>query len=84
MSNTISFILSKATGTHGDVFAAVGLADLLSTASNVGQVQIKESPAAFEIQPVLKSDGIRSIAQSPGYPFLKANEKVAIPKGVMD
>jgi hypothetical protein len=84
VSDAQSFIVSKATGTHGDVFAAVGLADLISTASTVTEVRIKESPAAFEIRAVSESGGIDSVAQSPGYPFLKSNEKVTVPNGVAD
>jgi hypothetical protein len=74
----------KATGTHGDVFAAVGLADLLSSAANVDQVQITESPTGFEIHTETESADFASIGQAPGYPFLKTSEKIAVPRGVND
>ena len=83
MSEPKPFVISKATGTHGDVLAAVGLADLLSSASNVDQVRIKESPMGFEIHPGPRF-AARSIAQSPGYPFLRTSEKVMVPRGITD
>jgi hypothetical protein len=40
MSDTLQlFRLLKRTGTHADVFAAVGLADLLASAQDAGPVQ---------------------------------------------
>ncbi len=79
-----SFRLAKATGTHGDVFAAAGLADLLSSADGVDEVRIKELQTAFEIQAPLTPERITSIAQIAGYPFLKTNQKVKVPGGVSD
>jgi hypothetical protein len=78
------FVIPKATDTHGDVFAAVGLADLLSNAADVDQVQITEAPTGFEIRASTTAGGLGSIEQSPGYPFLKTNPKVVVPKGVTD
>jgi len=76
----------KTTGTHGDVFAAVGLAGLLATSSNVVSVQLVERETDFEICLGRPLDGaaINTIPQTPGYPFLKANEKVSVPAGVSD
>ena len=79
-----AIVIPKATGTHGDVFAAVGLADLLSSAANVDRAQITESLAGFEIRVETESADFGLIAQTPGYPFLKTSEKIAVPKGVND
>lgn len=84
MTEAMTFVIPKATGTHGDVFAAVGLADLLSNATHVRKVQIVQSPAGFEIRALTSQDGIGQIDQSPGYPFLKTNLKVVVPNGVTD
>jgi hypothetical protein len=83
VSETRTFVVPKATGTHGDVFAAVGFADLISNATHVSKVQILEKPTGFEVR-AATSDGLGRISQSPGYPFLKTNAKVVIPKGVTD
>jgi hypothetical protein len=84
VSETRTFVVPKATGTHGDVFAAVGLADLVSNAAHVREVQILEGPTGFEIRASNTESGLGRIDQSPGYPFLKTNPKVAIPNGVTD
>ncbi|MGH7390120.1 MAG: hypothetical protein ACREM3_11795 [Candidatus Rokuibacteriota bacterium] len=75
----------KSTGTHGDVFAAVGLANLLGSVVS-GNITLRESETGFEVVlpgPVLATDA-RHIPQHAGYPFLKANEKVSVPAGVLD
>lgn len=74
-----TFVIPRATGTHGDVFAAAGLADLLSGASD-SPVRIRAADSGFEISTTIVSN----IPQNPGYPFLKANEKVQVPPGVTD
>ncbi len=74
-----TFVLPRITGTHGDVFAAVGLADLLSDASDA-PVRIRETGSSFAVTANAR-DGI---PQRPGYPFLKTNEKVKVPKDVTD
>ncbi|MGO9265596.1 MAG: hypothetical protein ACLQBA_12075 [Candidatus Binataceae bacterium] len=74
-----TFVIPRTTGTHGDIFAAVGLADLLSGASD-SPVSIRENPAGFEIDATL----VGPIPQKPGYPFLKPNEKMNVPSGIMD
>lgn len=84
MSETRTFAVPKATGTHGDVFAAIGLADLVSSAAHVREVQILEGPTGFEIRALTTANSLGPIDQSPGYPFLKTNTKVVIPKGVTD
>jgi hypothetical protein len=76
----------RATGTHGDVFAAVGLADLLVTSSNAESVRLVEKETEFQIRLGGPPDGadLSTIPQIPGYPFLKASEKVKVPAGVKD
>ncbi len=74
-----TFVISRTTGTHGDVFAAVGLADLLAGASD-SPVRIHAAAMGFEISAAL----VNGVLQSPGYPFLKANENVNVPAGVTD
>lgn len=84
--NLQTFRISKQTGTHADVFAAVGLADLLASVPGAGTVRVIEQEAAFEVRsdrPLTDADWQR-IPQMPGYPFLKANEKVKIPQNVAD
>lgn len=66
-----TFIIPRTTGTHGDIFAAVGLADLLSDASD-SPVFIRENRAGFEIAATL----IDAIPQKPGYPFLTTQSLV--------
>jgi len=84
VSEIRKFVISKATGNHADVFAAIGLADLLSRASQAGEIQIKESSTGFEVSASSTADGIGSIAQTAGYPFLKTNQKVVVPSRVND
>jgi hypothetical protein len=79
MNDSRTFVIPRTTGTHGDVFAAVGLADLLSGASD-SPVHIREAATGFEISATVVND----IPQEPGYPFLKTNEKVKVPTGVVD
>jgi hypothetical protein len=74
-----SFVLPRITGTHSDVFAAVGLADLLSDASDA-PVRIRETGSSFAVT----ANALDGIPQRPGYPFLKTNEKVKVPKDVTD
>ena len=74
-----TFVIPRTTGTHGDIFAAVGLADLLSGASD-SPVFIRENRAGFAIAATL----VDAIPQKPGYPFLKPNEKMKVPSGIVD
>jgi hypothetical protein len=69
--------ISKPTRTHADVFAAIGLADLLSTPT----ARIKESPTGFEIS--AGDVDPDTLTHVPGYPYLKTRGK-AVPSGVHD
>lgn len=79
-----SFRVRKQTGTHGDVFAAAGLADLLAGVDDA--VRVCDVGSDFEIRTAHPVDAaaIKRIPQAPGYPFLKANEKVLVPHGAQD
>jgi hypothetical protein len=78
------FRIPKRTGTHADVFAAVGLADLLASIPDTGAIRLAEHETDFVISPSrpLTMNDSQRIPQTPGYPFLKANEKVTVPAGV--
>jgi hypothetical protein len=88
MSDTLqTFRIRKSTGTHADVFAAVGLADLLRSVQDAGAVRLIEREAEFEVHlptPIGKAALVDRIPKIAGYPFLKANEKVRVPTGVHD
>jgi hypothetical protein len=76
--------IPKRTGTHADVFAAVGLADLLASIPDSGAVGLTEREIDFVVSPSrpLVINDLQRIPQTPGYPFLKANEKVKVSAGV--
>jgi hypothetical protein len=80
------FRITKNTGSHGDVFAAVGLADLLAASASAGTVSLFDAGSAFEVRLDLPFGEALSAAipQAPGYPFLKANSKTQVPKGAQD
>ena len=80
------FRITKNTGSHGDVFAAVGLADLLASSASAGTVSLFDAGSAFEVRLGLPFDGTlaAAIPQAPGYPFLKANSKTQVPEGAQD
>ncbi len=77
------YTIPRATGTHGDVFAAVGLADLLVSIADAGKVRIIDTGLGFEVttSDMSSLDGLPAV---PGYPFLKTNEKTSVPKGAIE
>lgn len=79
-----SLRVRKQTGTHGDVFAAAGLADLLRALD--GGVRIRDLGTEFEVRTSrgFEETEIERIPQAPGYPFLKPNENVRVPRGAQD
>lgn len=87
MSDTFQvFRIPKRTGTHADVLATTGLAELLASIPDAGPVKLEEREAEFEVRPsrpLFEVDWQR-IPQTPGYPFLKANDRTKIPSGVTD
>lgn len=87
MNESIQVVpMLKWTGSHADVFAAVGLADLLASIPDAEPIRIVELSSEFQIsagRPLTDADWPK-IPQAPGYPFLKANEKVSVPQRVND
>lgn len=75
------FSLPKATGTHADVFAAVGLADLLSS---VARCAISDTGYVFlvEVEPAITPENCAALPASPGYQFLRSSEKTSVPEEV--
>jgi hypothetical protein len=74
----------KRTGTHADIFAAVGLAELLASIPGTGNVRIVERATAFEIHPPKSLDdtALGSIPPTPGYLYLvTTNLFVALARG---
>lgn len=86
MTDLHQIAVPRATGTHGDVFAAVGLADLLSTVPGLAGVRITEDAGRFVLRPErqLTAIDLAGLSHAPGYPFLKANDKTPVPKNASD
>ena len=81
-----TFSIPKTTGTHADIFAAVGLADLLASIPGLDPVTVAEQGSEMEVRltrPLRQAD-ISSIPQDPGYPYLKPNAKASVPQGISD
>ncbi len=77
-----SYSITRTTGTHADVFAAVGLARLL--ASSGRPVRITEESTGFGVKIEGVGEGLLNLTAAPGYPFLKTNEKIAVPHSASD
>ncbi|MHB1006512.1 MAG: hypothetical protein ACYC3S_12855 [Chloroflexota bacterium] len=73
------------TGTHGDVFAAVGLADLLSDPT-CASARIVQAPGGYVVRPCVPLDDgfFATLPVNIGYPFLKTNDKVDVPSRAED
>jgi hypothetical protein len=82
-SKVTKYTIARATGTHGDVFAAVGLADLLATITDAGKVRIVDTGVGFEVT-TFDVPSLGGIPAVPGYPFLKTSEKVSVPGGAVE
>jgi len=80
------FRIPRSTGTHADVLAAVGLADLLASLPGTGIVRLVGGQADFTICPAapISTADLNHIPQVPGYPFLKANDRVKVPSGIRE
>jgi hypothetical protein len=77
------FSIPRSTGTHGDIFAAVGLADLLLGTRAAETVRIVDDGLGFQVR-MASNGGSLIVPQNPGYPFLKANDKTVVPSGITD
>ncbi len=75
--------IPKATGTHADVLAAVGLADLLSDPAG-RSARIRDSTEGFAViaPAVLDEAFFTRLPIGPGYPYLRANLKADVPSGI--
>lgn len=74
-----SFSLPKVTGTHADVFAAVGLADLLSPVVQRCAIVNRGPDFCVEVEPTITMETCGCLPLEPGYRFLRPNEKTAVP-----
>src|SRR5712691_9991912 len=77
------FLIPRSTGTHADVLAAAGLADLLGDMPGAGAVRIRETETGFAVS-VPGSVDIERLPQHPGYPFLKVKQNAEVPPGAVD
>lgn len=76
------FSVPKMTGTHADVFTAVGLADLLQPACDES-VELRDRGVAFEVDlKSLSADWPERVPCSPGYKFLWDGKGTGPPKGL--
>jgi hypothetical protein len=76
-----NFFFPATTGTHADVFAAVGLASLVRSA---GDCTIRQAGPGFEVILDVPSTlgGGSGLDYSPGYLFLKPNAESSVPTDV--
>jgi hypothetical protein len=76
------FFFAATTGTHADVFAAVGLAHLLRGPAS--DCTLRNAGSGFEVvlDPPLDLENRPTIDCSPGYYFLRPNAKVTAPADV--
>src|SRR5579884_2169532 len=69
--------VDKATGTHADVFAVAGLADLLASTLGDTRVHVRDDGQRFVVtldEPLTDRD-LGGLAVQPGYPYLRARRK---------
>lgn len=80
------FRITKNAESHGDLLAAVGLADLLASSMDTGTVTLADRGSVLEVRLSKPLDDriTASIPQDPGYPFLRANAEVKVPPGAQD
>ncbi|MBI3458593.1 MAG: hypothetical protein HY002_22700 [Candidatus Rokubacteria bacterium] len=78
-----TFLVPRNTGTHGDVLAAAGLADLLAGVPGAGAVRIRETEIGFAVS-VPELVDVGRLPQNPGYPFLKVKADAPVPRGAVD
>lgn len=78
--------LPRETGTHGDVLAAVGLADLLvkSDPDNIVTIRSQGGGFAVVLERARRPSELPSISATPGYRYLQQKSSVAAPDGAAD
>lgn len=77
-----TFSITGLTGTHADIFLAAGLAKVLASSGRT--VQIRQDSTGFQVSVSGSGNWLAGLSTSPGYPFLKTNEKVVVPRGAFD
>ena len=78
-----SFRILKMNGTHADIFAAVGLADVLSSDSRSSRITDADQFFEIDVVPGVDEDSVRCIGQDAGYLYLQARASDEIPSGVL-
>jgi hypothetical protein len=74
-----SFSIPKSTGTHADIFAAIGLADLLSPVTTRCSVVDRGMDFCVEVEPAVTQEMCAELEADAGYLFLRPNEKTKVP-----
>ena len=77
-------VLPRETGTHGDVLAAIGLADLLSDAAEDASVRVQERGGRFAVlfSRARRLSELPNLRATPGYRYLQPKSVAAVPTGV--
>jgi hypothetical protein len=70
------------TGTHGDVLVAVGLADVLSDAFDTVRLRAEDGALVVETPEPVTEEALEEIRPSPGYPYMRPNDKSRFPPEV--
>jgi hypothetical protein len=76
------FSLPKLAGTHADVLAAAGLADLLSPVVDRCVIVDLGPDFCVEVGATITPDICADLPVEPGYRFLRPNEKASVPEAV--
>lgn len=81
-----TFRIEKGTGTHADVFAAVGLAALLADQFGDNHVVIAEQDQFFvvELDSPWSEETLPLFGVAPGYPYIQGKSHDKVPAGVVD
>ena len=77
-------VLPRETRTHGDILAAVGLAELLETVAHDRRVRVEHHGADFAVvlsRPRRPSE-LTDIPHTAGYKYLQSKSAVALPSGM--
>lgn len=79
-------VLSRESGTHGDVLAAIGLADLLSDAALDQSVRVEQREGRFAVvlSRARRPSELPNLRATPGYSYLQSKSTATVPDGVND
>lgn len=79
-----AFSVDKATATHADIFAAVGLADLLADQVGWTKVRLVDEGPLIKVflDQALDERTLDELSVVPGYRFLQAKSRDPVPAGV--